>query len=352
MIMEAANGKKEILLVDDDAAVSKMLQMLLETRGYRVITAASGEEAFKRISPSTDLILLDLALPDQTGLEVCQQFRESEDFDSVPIIMLSGQFLSKNAVEGLYVGADDYLSKPFEYEELIARMEAVMRRGGIRRYSSEKDRTYALFCELKRIIDTESIVPFFQPIFQLKDMKLFGLEGLSRPETQSVLSNPEMLFKTAIQYGCYQDLECVGWKKILTAVSGYLKDLRLFLNCNPFLVEGPKFVIVTSMFQEYNVPAEKIVLEITERSAISDYEVFYSHLCRYRDLGFQFAVDDVGGGYASLESIVETRPEVVKVDKHIIFGISGNPYKQSIVKFIVAFCRENNILTKIGRAHV
>ena len=111
------------------------------------------------------------------------------------------------------------------------------------------------------------------------------------------------------------------------------------------MVEGPKFLTINSIFEEVKLDKNDVVLEITERSAITNFEIFYEHLCKYRDCGFKFAVDDVGGGYASLESIVETKPEVVKVDRHIVTNIHQDQYKKSIVKFIVAFCRENNILS-------
>ena len=65
----------------------------------------------------------------------------------------------------------------------------------------------------------------------------------------------------------------------------------------------------------------------------------------YRDYGFKFAVDDVGGGYASLESIVETRPEAVKIDRHIVSQLENDSFRRSIVRFIVSFCKENKIFS-------
>jgi EAL domain-containing protein (putative c-di-GMP-specific phosphodiesterase class I) len=88
-----------------------------------------------------------------------------------------------------------------------------------------------------------------------------------------------------------------------------------------------------------------VILEITERSAINEYSLFYTRLNQFRDYGFSFAIDDVGGGYASLESIVATKPEIVKIDRHIIRGLHGDSVKRSIVKFIVAFCKENQIIS-------
>ena len=343
--MRKGVNQKEILIIDDDKSITEMLTMLLETRGYFVTVAHSGKEAFEKVSNTTDLILLDVILPDQDGFDVCQKLKLHADTNNIPIIILSAKLLSEDIVEGLYLGADDYLTKPFEYEELVARMEAVMRRGSILQNGDSHKGEDIIIQELRKIIDEELIIPFFQPIFFLNPFKIFGLEVLSRPKTTSILVNPEVLFKAAIQFGCYQELEILSWKKALNFASGQIGSEKIFLNCNPYFVEGQKFKTVQSIFDENHINVNDVILEITERSAVSDFKTFYQNLSFFREQGFQFAVDDVGGGYASLETIVETKPEVVKIDRHIINGLTTDPFKISIVKFFVAFCKENNILS-------
>ncbi len=339
-------NKKKILVIDDDPSVVKMLSLLLETRGYEVEIASSGEEGLNKVSRTTDLILLDLVLPDQDGFDVCRKLKEGRESKQVPIIILSAKIQSRDIVEGLYLGAEDYLTKPFEYEELVARMETVMRRcsifytGNVDSKGEEK-----IIGELKKIINEELIIPFFQPIFTLNPFKLHGFEALTRPKTDSILANPELLFKAAIQFGVYSELEILSWKKAVAYASQFLKDEKLFLNCNPYLVECPKFLTIKSIFDKTNINVNNVVLEITERSSVSDFKVFYEHLDAYKQHGFSFAVDDVGGGYASLEAIVETKPEVLKIDRHIVCSLEEDLFKQSIVKFIVSFCKENNILS-------
>ena len=345
MIQKISN-KKNILLVDDDLGVTQTLGMLLETRGYEVDIAHTGREVFEKITGTIDLILLDLVLPDSGGFEICRKLKEDQITKQIPIIILSGRIRSDDIVEGLYLGADDYLTKPFEYEELMARMEAVMRRGPIlkngRLASHEEE---LIICEIRKIVDEELIVPFFQPVFLLNPLQLHGFEVLGRPVTNSILSNPEVLFKLALQFGFYQELEVISWKKAVASAGKFLGDKKLFLNCNPYLVEGQKFSVIKSIFEQSQINVNNVILEITERSAISDFKIFYEYLSRYREYGFKFAVDDVGGGYASLEAIVATKPEVVKIDRHIVNELGKDSFKRSIVKFIVAFCKENGILS-------
>ena len=115
-----------ILAIDDDAAIAEMVSILLEGRGYSVVTAPNGREGLAILErDNIDLVLLDLMLPVMDGIEICRHIRESSN---VPIIMLTARTETEKVVEGLEAGADDYLTKPFEPEELVARILARVRR--------------------------------------------------------------------------------------------------------------------------------------------------------------------------------------------------------------------------------
>lgn len=115
-----------LLIVDDEKRYLRLLQYNLEASGYRVAAAATGEEALQAAaSQNPALILLDLRLPDIDGYEVCQRIRE---FSSVPIIMVTARGEEVDKVKGLKLGADDYMTKPFSAPELLARVDAVLRR--------------------------------------------------------------------------------------------------------------------------------------------------------------------------------------------------------------------------------
>lgn len=337
-----AKQKKKILLIDDEKHLTDMLSMLLETRGYEVDVANTAAQAFQQVKSDHDLILLDLVLPDLDGLEICRRLKYEQSTMHIPIIMLSAHSLYEDKIEGLYLGADDFLIKPCEHEELFARMEVAMRRNnGLARLKSEDD----IVSELRRVLDESLIVPHFQPIYQLDPFSLYGIEVLSRPSVEGYLSNPDTFFKAALQYGLYTELELMAWSMALDRLSHSLYNEKIFLNCNPYFIETAKYERVKGIFEKYEISTKNVVLEITERSAISDFKIFFNQLKSYRDYGFHFAVDDVGGGYASLESIVQTKPEVVKIDRHIVTDVSKDPFKRSIVHFIVSFCQENHIMS-------
>ncbi len=322
-----------------------MLCMLLEGRGYDVHTAETASEALQKISPDFDLVLLDLVLPDASGFDLCRAIKQDQLTKHIPIIILSAHSVYEDKVEALYLGADDFMAKPCEHEELVARMEAVMRRSFRPEQENEKNNPKTVICELRRILDEALVVPYFQPIYLFEKEQFYGVEILTRPQTTGTLLNPEILFEAALQYGLYAELEVLSWSLALNSIASTLANEKIFLNCNPYFIETAQFVRVRAMLEKNHINPQNVVLEITERSAITDFKIFYEQMNAYREFGFRFAVDDVGGGYASLEAIIETKPEIVKIDRQIIKNVHRDPFKQSIVKFIVSFCKENNILT-------
>jgi DNA-binding response OmpR family regulator len=117
---------KTILLVDDEAMMLDLLSLYLSPLGYNCVKKESALDAISYLESNTvDLILLDIMMPEMDGLEACQEIRKRWD---TPIIMLTAMSDKSDVVKGLNVGADDYISKPFDEEELVARIEAVLRR--------------------------------------------------------------------------------------------------------------------------------------------------------------------------------------------------------------------------------
>ncbi|MCG3163767.1 MAG: Transcriptional regulatory protein KdpE [Acidobacteria bacterium] len=118
--------KPVILVVDDEMQILRVMRASLPARGYEVRTAPGGEEAIDEVrKEEPDLIILDLVMPKMSGLEVCRRVRE---FSNAPIIVLSAKEAEADKVAALELGADDYVTKPFGLDELLARMHAILRR--------------------------------------------------------------------------------------------------------------------------------------------------------------------------------------------------------------------------------
>lgn len=116
---------QKLLIVDDEPGIVAIVQNYFEMAGYLVITAYNGKDALKKLSQDPDLVLLDINMPDMDGLTVCQNIRK---YITCPIIFLTARIETSDKIKGFSVGADDYIVKPFDLDELGARVAAHLRR--------------------------------------------------------------------------------------------------------------------------------------------------------------------------------------------------------------------------------
>lgn len=126
---------RKVLVVDDEPRYLRLIEANLRTEGYEVVTAQNGLQAVELFtSDPPELVLLDIMMPQLDGFAVCQRIRQ---FSNVPIIMLTAKSEEKDRVQGLDLGADDYLTKPFSATELLARVRAVLRRSALSKESNQ-----------------------------------------------------------------------------------------------------------------------------------------------------------------------------------------------------------------------
>src|SRR5438045_6772651 len=121
-----SSSTQSVLVVEDEASIASFVSLYLKNAGFAVRTAANGTDALASVqSQQPSLIVLDLMLPDIDGIEVCRRIRQRSD---VPILMLTARDEDVDKIIGLEVGADDYLTKPFNPRELVARVKSILRR--------------------------------------------------------------------------------------------------------------------------------------------------------------------------------------------------------------------------------
>ncbi|PGL38462.1 DNA-binding response regulator [Bacillus cereus] len=116
----------KVLVVDDESSIRNLIRMQLEMEGYEVLTAADGREALERWNEQPDVLILDVMLPDTDGYELLRLFREKDR--DIPVLMLTAKSQMNDKLLGLQLGADDYVTKPFNYAELILRVKNMSRR--------------------------------------------------------------------------------------------------------------------------------------------------------------------------------------------------------------------------------
>ncbi|MEK8126987.1 EAL domain-containing protein [Paenibacillus filicis] len=191
--------------------------------------------------------------------------------------------------------------------------------------------------QLLQIVKHENISVLAQPIMNLSSGEIFGWEILTRGPLNTPFHTPAELFDLAYQADLLSKMEFVVIKKAFREISERCIREQVFLNVTPVSLGHPLFLNhLLDMLRLYpGVKASQIVLEITERHAIRDFEHLGAIMKAFRAHGFRFAVDDAGAGYSSLQSISELIPDMIKIDRSVISNIDQMSVKQSLLKALL-----------------
>lgn len=195
--------------------------------------------------------------------------------------------------------------------------------------------------ELDRIIARREVNAIFQPIADIRGRGILGYEALSRGPSDSCLHNPASLFDTAFRAGRLFELELLCREIALQQFQQLTLPGKLFLNVTPMSLFqlGHRSGCTGAMLRAVGLLPEQVVIELTEQHPLGDYAMMRQAVQHYRSLGFQIAIDDLGGGYAGLRMWSELRPEYVKIDKHFVQGINEDAVKQEFVRSIIDIAR-------------
>jgi EAL domain-containing protein (putative c-di-GMP-specific phosphodiesterase class I) len=194
---------------------------------------------------------------------------------------------------------------------------------------------------LRLLIRKENIKVLFQPIVDLSSQRAIGFEALSRGPSD--MESPEKLFQLALESNMVWQLDRVCRQKAFLAAKALEPEQLLFLNINPHTVGDPELRKITEspLLLYSELKPERIVFEISERSMVSDVDLFKLVLEYFRALGFKIAVDDAGSGfYSGLEIIAKIKPDFVKIDRPLIRQIDQDPVRQQLVATIVNFASQ------------
>ncbi len=235
---------------------------------------------------------------------------------------------------GVFVGHSVIHSNPqMRVERLVYR---ALRQAIVLATSKEEERQAILRETFLDILHKGRVRTVYQPIFDLNTMEIYGHEALTRGPADSAFESPELLFQFAEDHDATWELEqlCINSAAKRYSARG---GGRLFIN-----VEADSITTLTGrrdMLQTLLALPQKIVLEVTERSAIRDIPIFRDALSSLRERGFGIAIDDAGSGYASLQSISELRPGYLKVANTLVTGLTTDTIKRDVVEMLVNLAR-------------
>ncbi|MDG5786030.1 response regulator transcription factor [Evansella sp. AB-P1] len=207
--------KEKILIVEDDGDIRELTSLYLNNKGYEVLTSGDGYDALNKLNnENPQLVILDILLPGMQGYEICEKIRLNSD---VPILFLSCKRDSADKVKGLEVGADDYITKPFDLAELEARVKANLRRNKLQSFSSNNNRI-AVFGHLE--IDFNSYDVYVEgkkiALFK-KELKLLLL----------LVENPNQVFSAEQLYDQIWGIDSLGdLKTVMVHVSNLRRKIE------------------------------------------------------------------------------------------------------------------------------
>ncbi len=239
---------------------------------------------------------------------------------------------------------DLYVGRSVVQYDPKSRLERVVYRG-IREAASnarnaEQRERARLLDDLRETLRTRAVYADYHPIVSAIDEHVFGYEALARGSMRS-LRRPEVMFEVAARAGLIWDLSRLCRERALEGAQSILEgDQVLFLNVDPHDFADPAF----GESGLDTIDPHRVVIEITERTAIKDYPKFRERLRAFRDRGFRFAVDDAGSGYAGLGSIANLEPNFIKLDISLINGIDNNFIKQDLVATLVRFADDQGAM--------
>lgn len=191
---------------------------------------------------------------------------------------------------------------------------------------------------LQKIISQNSILIFFQPIVYLENLEVLGYEALSRGPEDSGFEGTELLFAFAESTNMLLELERLCRRNALRAAQSMNISHKLFLNSSARALQDKEFTPdqLSEYVAELGLQQNEIVLEITERVAIQEWESFKKVLKQFRNHGFQIAIDDMGAGYSSLQAIAELEPDYLKFDISLVRNIHENLIKKGLLETLVS----------------
>ena len=235
---------------------------------------------------------------------------------------------------GVFVGHTVIQSNPqMRVERLVYR---ALRQAIAIATTKEEERQARLRETFKEILRKRRIRTVYQPIFDLNTMEVFGHEALTRGPVDTAFESPELLFEFAGEHEATWDLEQLCIESSAAHYEGSSSGL-LFLNLEADSVAT--LAARPGALAPLEHLRHRVVLEVTERSAIRDVPVFREALESLRRQGFRVAIDDAGSGYASLQSIAELRPNFLKVANTLVTGLHGDTIKRDVVEMLVNLSR-------------
>lgn len=311
----------------------RLLSSILSRKGFELISAYSGQmalESLQNVQP--DLILLDINMPGMSGYDLCEIIKQNKLTKDIPIIFISALHDIQNVVHGFALGGVDYITKPFQLEEVIARVNTHISLHQLRRqlqienqslqdqiqekYNIDRD----LYDDLSHAIQNNELELYYQPIIKIDSGNIDGFEALLRwnhPKRGRV--SPIDFIPIAEQTGLINSIGAWVAKQSMFQLSRWhlnYPHVIVSINVSGHQLLDPGFVsMIKKDIDSSGVPPTQIKLEITESAIITDVDRAIKLLHDLKSVGVKICLDDFGIGYSSLSRVQDFPIDVIKIDR-------------------------------------
>ena len=328
-----------VLVVDDEPMVLAYLERSLLARGHEVVTAADGQVALKALERGGfELVLSDLSMPGLDGVALLREARPHHP--DLPFVFITGTPDLASAMSAVELGALRYLTKPVRDADLQAVVQEGLRATRLARRSRKAlellDRAGPSDLERANVVLDETLASLwmaYQPIFPAGGGSVFAYEALCRSRSQ-VLPHPGAILDAAESLGRLEDVGR-SVRHLVARTAQERPDDTFFVNLHVTDLQDPDLFSPEAPLSQV---APRVVLEVTERAALTPIEDIPGRVQRLRDLGYRIALDDLGAGQSGLSFMAQLSPQFVKLDMSMVQQVHLDPFKRRLMESTIRLC--------------
>lgn len=352
-MIDTVFAHRRILVVDDEEANALLMTRLLQRTGYaNVRSLTDSREVLALVRDwQPDLVMLDLHMPHIDGLSLLSSIRAEQSlFDFLPVIVLTADASHGALVKAMNTGANDFLTKPVNLDEVLLRVRNLLAFGlshqALRKSNSALATTLSKQLQRDdlqfgddddRVRTIESILEHgprmvFQPIVDLRSGTAVGAEALARFESERPTDS---WFAEAAVLGLGAEMDLAAVRSAFAQLDGLAAGQFMSVNASPSVMFDARFGELVR-----GRPRGQVMIEITEHQPVVDYEQLNGVCRELREDGIRLAIDDAGAGYASLRHILMLQPDIIKFDIALTRGIDRDPVKRALAASLLQFSKE------------
>jgi EAL domain-containing protein (putative c-di-GMP-specific phosphodiesterase class I) len=343
----------KILVIENEMLVRENLLELLEAESFVVIPAANGREGVEMaIAQQPDLILCDIMMPELDGYQVLKALRQHPLTTTIPFIFLTAKVAKADFRQGMELGADDYLTKPFTRQELLGAIASRLAKQNSMRSRGMKEISPAelsLETSLREALERDELQLHYQPQVHLTSGEIIGAEALVRwQHPEKGLVSPVEFIPLAEATGL---IIPIGEWVLRTACqqakvwhSAGFADLRVSVNLSSSQFAQPQLSQrIIEILTSTGLNPNNLELEITESLLVKDIAGAIAIFSELQSWGIHIAIDDFGTGYSSLNYLKQFPLNNLKIDRCFIRNINGDPANIAITTAVIQMAHNLNL---------